>query len=69
MVHNFPASDQYVLVTGGDDNAVHVNLIGTEQLVTKETEIPRKVKVICSGSELSAHAAQITGNLNIALRS
>ena len=57
-------ADNYILVTGGDDNAVHVTLITIEKLVAMETDSERSMAVTCTGSTLSAHAAQITGKLD-----
>ena len=54
-------ANSYILVTGGDDNAIQVSLIIIEDSVVTETDSERKVKVICTGSVPSAHAAQITG--------
>ncbi|XP_053406576.1 WD repeat-containing protein 6-like [Mercenaria mercenaria] len=49
------AGDTYILVTGGDDNAVHVSLV---TMATHATRV--KVKVIAKGKNKSAHSAQIT---------
>ena len=54
-------ADTYILVTGGDDNAVHVTLITKEKLVAMETDSERSMSITCTGSTLSAHAAQVTG--------
>jgi hypothetical protein len=46
-----------MLVTGGDDNAIHVILL--DLTWTEGQKV--KVKVIGSNSKLDAHAAQVTG--------
>ncbi|XP_052770439.1 WD repeat-containing protein 6-like [Mya arenaria] len=47
--------NMYMLLTGGDDNAIKVTLVAIE------TIIESKVKVMKSGGHLSANSAQITG--------
>ena len=45
-----------MLITGGDDNAVNVNIVTMD---TKKGQL--EVKVVSSGIDKRAHAAQITG--------
>ena len=52
----FKLGGRYILVTGGDDNALHVTFVTMETVSQKVI-----VKVTSQGGHTSAHSAQITG--------
>lgn len=54
--HFFSGDEQYILVTGGDDNAVAVRVL---DLSVVKGDI--QVEVVGSGCHVSPHSAQITG--------